>query len=168
MKNTVGVPSTEWGLDLQDLPAPSLLHRAASPHAVLQVTKEGKSSLDTLQFKVSPEPCPSRSNAAFPPLPWVPYQPYVFLREQKKRERDFFTGNVEIGKSCFFPPFCFSQRTPVTDIQGRVLLLHRKIESFAGISQVVWLLVVCVPNLKLETPGYGWLIPESAGKEHFK
>lgn len=55
---------------------------------------------------------------------------------------------------------------PVTNIQCRVLLLHREIESFASISQVMWLLVICVLNLKLRTPGYGWLIPESAGKEH--
>lgn len=32
---------------------------------------------------------------------------------------------------------------------------------------VMWLLVICVLKLKLETPGYGWLIPESTGKEHF-
>lgn len=33
MENTAGVPSAEWGLDLQDLPAPPLLHQAAFPHA---------------------------------------------------------------------------------------------------------------------------------------
>lgn len=66
MENAAGVLSAEWGLDLQDLPAPPLLHQATF-HRLLQVTKEGKCNLDTLQFQVSQKTCPSRSNAAFPP-----------------------------------------------------------------------------------------------------
>lgn len=126
MKNTVGVPSTEWGLDLQDLPAPSLLHRAASPHAVLQVTKEGKSSLDTLQFKVSPEPCPSRSNAAFPPLPWVPHQPYVCLREQKKRERDFFHWKCGDWEILFLSSFLFLTKDSCNQYSRQSIITSQK------------------------------------------
>lgn len=50
MKNMVGVNSTEWGLDLQDLPAPPLLHQASSPRTVASDTKEGKGCLNTLQL----------------------------------------------------------------------------------------------------------------------
>lgn len=71
-------------------------------HTSLQVTKEGKCSLDTLQLKVSQKTCPSRSNAAFPTLPWVPHHPSVCLREQKKRERDFSLEMWRLGNPVSF------------------------------------------------------------------
>lgn len=109
-----------------------------------------------------------KGQCCFPDLAMSPPPPLRLSQRAEKEGKRFFPGNVETGKSCFFLSFCFCQRIPVTNIQCGVLLLHRKIQSFARISQVMWLLVICVLNLKLEIPGYGWLILESTGKEHFR
>lgn len=122
-------------------------------------------------LKVSPKSSPSRSNSAFPPFARLPHRPKVCLGddlgEQKKR---FFTGNLETGKSFFFPSFSLSlsrKGSLLLVFRGEHNYLKRKIENFASISQVTRLSVICVLNLKLDTAGYGRLIPESAGKEHF-
>lgn len=66
----------------------------------LHTTKEGKCSLDALQFKVPQKICPSRSNAAFPASHRSLTSPTFVLAE--KEGTRFFTGNVETGKYCFF------------------------------------------------------------------
>lgn len=62
--------------------------------------------------------------------------------------------------------FLFLTKDSCIQYSRQSIITSQKIESFASISQVMWPVVICVLNLKLETPGYGWLIPESTGKEH--
>lgn len=148
----------------------------SSPSFISTHNKEGKSCLNTLQLpnltvKSFFQNFSIKKQFFFPPLCTAP-SPAIGLSRRwswrvEEEGKRFFTGNLETGKSFFFssfslPLFC---KTPLLLIfRGEDTYFKRKTGIFGSICQVSCLLVTCVLNLKLETPGYGWLFPESPGK----
>lgn len=92
-------------------------------HTSLQVTKEGKCSLDTLQLKVSQKTCPSRSNAAFPTTP-------PFVSESRKRGKEIFPWKCGDWEILFLSFFLLLPKDSCNQYSMRSIITSQKNSEF--------------------------------------
>lgn len=176
MKNTVGINSRERGHDLQEPPAPPLLLRASSPRTPKRVKAAWIlcGCLNTLQLpnltvKSFFQNFSIKEQSFFPLLCPAP-SPAIGLsriwswraEEDGKEVFHWKFGDREILFLFFFLPSPSCKTLLLLIVREEYKYLKTGI--FWSICQVSCLLVTRVLNLKLETPGYGWLFPESPGK----
>lgn len=94
-------------------------------HMLRQVTKEGKCSLDTLEFKVSQKTCPSRSNAAFPPCHGSPTSPMLVL-ESRKRGKEIFHWECGDWEILFLSSFLFLTKDSCNQFSRQSIITSQK------------------------------------------